>query len=125
MLKQLLNNIGTDNLVESKSGFDSIMLEKVQSILESKRKEVSKKLYNKDSDECCSEEIDLEHFTEEELSELADQFLDEKYEGFEKLKGELAAKGAKDPAALAAYIGRKKYGKAKFQKAAATGHKLN
>lgn len=40
------------------------------------------------------------------------------YEGFKKLKGQLASKGAKNPGALAAYIGRKKYGKNKFEKAA-------
>src|SRR6185437_10411172 len=33
---------------------------------------------------------------------------------FARLKSSLAAKGAKDPGALAAYIGRKRYGKAKF-----------
>src|SRR6266487_2596760 len=33
---------------------------------------------------------------------------------FKKLKASLAAKGAHDPGALAAYIGRKKYGKGKF-----------
>ena len=37
-------------------------------------------------------------------------------ERFESLTRSLAAKGVKDPKALAAYIGRKKYGKAKFQK---------
>ena len=35
---------------------------------------------------------------------------------FEKLKKELAEKGARDPAALAAWIGRKKYGKKKMAK---------
>lgn len=42
---------------------------------------------------------------------------------YQKLKKELAAKGVKDPAALAASIGRKKYGKAKFQEMAAKGRK--
>jgi len=37
---------------------------------------------------------------------------------FKKLKSSLAAKGAHDPGALAAYIGRKKYGKGKFMKLA-------
>jgi len=37
---------------------------------------------------------------------------------FARLKSSLAAKGAKDPGALAAYIGRKKFGKAKFHKLA-------
>lgn len=47
------------------------------------------------------------------------------YEGFAKLKGELASKpGIKNPGAVAASIGRKKYGKAKFQKAASSGRKL-
>ncbi|HET9973465.1 MAG TPA: HK97 family phage prohead protease, partial [Streptosporangiaceae bacterium] len=38
---------------------------------------------------------------------------------FAKLKSSLAAKGASDPGALAAYIGRRKFGKAKFAKIAA------
>lgn len=42
---------------------------------------------------------------------------------FAALKNKLASKGAKNPAALAAYIGRKKLGKAKFQKLAAKGKK--
>jgi len=47
------------------------------------------------------------------------------YEGFQKLKGEIAAKGnVRDPGAVAASIGRKKYSKAKFQKAAASGTKM-
>jgi hypothetical protein len=35
----------------------------------------------------------------------------------------LDKRGAKDPDALAAHIGRQKYGKAKFQKLAAKGRK--
>jgi HK97 family phage prohead protease len=38
---------------------------------------------------------------------------------FRKLKASLAAKGARDPGALAAYIGRKRYGKGKFMALAA------
>jgi HK97 family phage prohead protease len=38
---------------------------------------------------------------------------------FKKLKSSLAAKGAHDPGALAAYIGRRKFGKGKFSKLAA------
>jgi len=37
---------------------------------------------------------------------------------FKKLSGQLAAKGATDPDALAAAIGRKKYGASKFRKLA-------
>jgi hypothetical protein len=36
-------------------------------------------------------------------------------ERFAQLKSKLAAKGARDPGALAAAIGRKKYGKKRFQ----------
>ena len=50
--------------------------------------------------------------------------LEEEYMGFEKVKKAAAAGGAKNPAAVAAAIGRKKYGKEKFQKAAAAGKKL-
>jgi hypothetical protein len=42
--------------------------------------------------------------------------------GFEKLTKSLAAKGAEDPKALAAWIGRKKYGKEKFQEMSAKVH---
>jgi hypothetical protein len=40
---------------------------------------------------------------------------------FEKLSKQLGKKGVEDPDALAASIGRKKYGKEKFQKMAARG----
>lgn len=40
---------------------------------------------------------------------------------FAALKGKLASKGATNPGALAAWIGRKKYGKKKFQGLAAKG----
>lgn len=40
---------------------------------------------------------------------------------FAKLTKSLSARGAEDPKALAAFIGRQKYGKKKFQKLAAKG----
>ena len=40
---------------------------------------------------------------------------------FAALKKKLAKKGAKSPGGLAAFIGRKKYGKSRFQKLAAKG----
>ena len=47
------------------------------------------------------------------------------YVGFSKLKSEIAAKGGvRNPGAVAAAIGRKKYGKKKFQSAAAKGVKM-
>lgn len=47
------------------------------------------------------------------------------YVGFEKLKSKLSAeKGVTNPGALAAAIGRRKYGKSKFDSYAAKGKKL-
>lgn len=40
---------------------------------------------------------------------------------FRSLKAKLSRKGVRNPAGLAASIGRKKYGKARFQKMAARG----
>lgn len=42
---------------------------------------------------------------------------------FKALKSKLAAKGATNPGALAAYIGRKKLGNKKFAKLSAAGRK--
>ena len=42
---------------------------------------------------------------------------------FSKLSGKLKRKGVRNPKALAAWIGRKKYGKAKFQRMAARGRR--
>lgn len=42
---------------------------------------------------------------------------------FKSLRSSLAAKGASDPGALAAWIGRKKFGSAKFSKLSARGRK--
>ena len=41
---------------------------------------------------------------------------------FSALTQELASRGARNPKALAAYIGRKKYGKKKFAKLGAKGY---
>ena len=47
------------------------------------------------------------------------------YVGFDKLKAKIAAKGGvRNPGAVAAAIGRKKYGKKKFQQAAAQGKSM-
>lgn len=45
------------------------------------------------------------------------------YLGFAKLEKKLAAKGAKNPAGMAASIGRKKYGEKTFSQAAMMGKK--
>lgn len=55
---------------------------------------------------------------------LPEEKVDEKHVGFKKLKGQLAhRKGVKNPAALAASIGRKKYGAAGMAKKAAAGRR--
>lgn len=41
---------------------------------------------------------------------------------FDKLEHKLEGKGATNPGGLAAFIGREKYGKARFQKIAARAH---
>ena len=47
------------------------------------------------------------------------------YEGFKKVEASVAKEpGVRDPDAVAAAIGRKKYGAKKFNKAASTGRKL-
>ena len=45
------------------------------------------------------------------------------YEGFAAVKASAAKSGARDPGAVAAAIGRKKYGKKKFQAMARKGKK--
>jgi len=42
---------------------------------------------------------------------------------FKALKGKLSNQGVKNPAALAAHIGRKKHGKKTFQRLASAGRK--
>ena len=59
------------------------------------------------------------------LQESMEQVVNEKYMGFKKTVAAIKKGGsAEDPEAVAAAIGRKKYGKEKFQKAAAAGKKL-
>jgi len=50
--------------------------------------------------------------------------LDEKHIGFDALKSKLAHKGVSNPGAVAASIGRKKYGASKMAHASHTGHAL-
>lgn len=118
----LINAIQAGDAVELESAFNSAMAEKVAERLDAMRDTVAQNMFKTAEpvvEEGVQADIDALELTEELMAELA-----EKYEGFEKLSGELAAKGAKDPKALAAWIGRKKYGKAKFQKAAAADKKL-
>lgn len=52
------------------------------------------------------------------------QELEKKYVGFKAVEENAKEHGARNPAAVAAAVGRKKYGKEAFQHAAATGHKM-
>jgi hypothetical protein len=83
-----------------------------------KKLRAGKKAKMKEDMDVEDSDLDLE-FTVAELDAIA-----EAYMGFDKTTKALANKGAKNPQALAAYIGRKKYGKEKFQAAAAAGKKL-
>lgn len=63
--------------------------------------------------------------TKTKLHESMEQVISEKYMGFKKTVAAVKKSGsAENPEAVAAAIGRKKYGKEKFQKAAAQGKKL-
>lgn len=55
---------------------------------------------------------------------VKDEAMKKKYEGFKAVEASAAKSGATDPAAVAAAIGRKKYGKKAFQHAAAEGKKM-
>lgn len=46
------------------------------------------------------------------------------YQGFKAVEASAAASGAKNPAAVAAMAGRKKYGTKRFNAAAAAGKKM-
>lgn len=67
-------------------------------------------------------EVLLEQIDELELEEAKKPKLGSG-KRFEKLEKSLKAGGAKDPGALAAWIGRKKYGKKRFAKLSAHGKK--
>ena len=86
-------------------------------------KEKQEKVFAKHKErmkELAKEETEIE--TDQETSEP----IDEKYMGFKKLAASIKAKGgARDPEAVAAAIGRKKYGKEKLQAAAAAGKKMS
>jgi hypothetical protein len=98
-------------------------------------------IYNKKHGKVNAEELDQDfadacQLIEDELFSTTDEdgivytitegSLDEKHIGFAKLKNKLAhRKGITNPGAVAAAIGREKYGKNKFQKAAAAGKSLH
>lgn len=89
---------------------------------EEKVTSTGKKLLNENTEVKESTKPSLKNIFNTMLNEA--EKVDEKYMGFEKVKAAAKKGGAEDPGAVAASIGRKKYGKEKFQKAAAAGKKL-
>lgn len=146
-VKDLINAIVEGDASNIDAAFNSAMAEKVSSKLEDMRVSVAQNMFATpvaeevaEEYEELDEELDFEEINEEEESVLMQSLsdeeinealdeedaaaLEEKYMGFAKLKASLARKpGVKNPAAVAAAIGRKKYGKEKFQKMATAGKK--
>lgn len=138
-VQNLIQAIAQGDALETEKAFATAMAEKLAPMIDARRAEVAQGMFASQAEEPVveeevSEEQDLAlvvenatddfeqdeiSLSEEEVSELV-----EKYMGFEKTTAALAAKGAKNPKALAAWIGRKKYGKEKFQAASASGKKM-
>jgi len=138
-IQNLVQAIAQGNALETEKAFATAMAEKLAPMLDARRADVAQSMFQSaQEEETVAEEVSEEQdlalvvenatddfeqdeisLSEEEVSELV-----EKYMGFEKTSAALAAKGAKNPKALAAWIGRKKYGKEKFQAAAASGKKM-
>lgn len=144
-VQDLIKAIDSGDSEAIDAAFNSEMATRISERLETMRATVAKSMFateqvEETSEEPIEEELVFEEFADEdvaviiqglteeefneELSEDDEISLTEKYIGFAKLKGQLARKpGVKNPAAVAAAIGRKKYGKEKFQKMAAAGKK--
>lgn len=134
----LIQSIANGDAIETEQAFANAMAEKLSVKLDDMRTGIAQNMFNQPEpvvEEEFNEDQDLQmvvenatddfeqneiSLTEEEVSDLV-----EKYMGFEKTTKALAAKGAKNPKALAAWIGRKKYGKEKFQAAAAADKKMD
>jgi hypothetical protein len=144
-VQDLIKAIDSGDSEAIDAAFNSEMATRISERLETMRASVAKSMFateqvEETSEEPIEEELVFEEFADEdvaviiqglteeefneELTEDDEISLTEKYIGFAKLKGQLARKpGVKNPAAVAAAIGRKKYGKEKFQKMAAAGKK--
>ena len=145
-VQDLIKAIDSGDSEAIDAAFNSEMATRISERLETMRATVAKGMFATEqveetpAEETIEEELVFEEFADEdvaviiqtlseeefneELSEDDEISLTEKYIGFAKLKGQLARKpGVKNPAAVAAAIGRKKYGKEKFQKMAAAGKK--
>lgn len=103
--------------------FNAALAAKVSDALDVKKVELASTLITPAAEiaEEPAEEIAAEQ--PEEVVQEETEELDEKYMGFAAVEKAVAEKGARDPAAVAAAIGRKKYGKEKFQAMARAGKK--
>jgi len=91
-----------------------------QSLTESKNMDTVKELHKESKKEPIASKGSIA-----EAVKTVESQLNEKYMGFKKTVAAIKKGGsAENPEAVAAAIGRKKYGKEKFQKAAAAGKKL-
>ena len=147
-VQDLIKAIDSGDSEAIDAAFNTEMATRISERLETMRATVAKGMFATEqveetpAEETIEEELVFEEFADEdvaviiqtlseeefneELSEDDEISLTEKYIGFAKLKGQLARKpGVKNPAAVAAAIGRKKYGKEKFQKMAAAGKKAD
>ena len=147
-VQDLIKAIDSGDSEAIDAAFNSEMATRISERLETMRATVAKGMFATEqveetpAEETIEEELVFEELADEdvaviiqtlseeefneELSEDDEISLTEKYIGFAKLKGQLARKpGVKNPAAVAAAIGRKKYGKEKFQKMAAAGKKAD
>ena len=144
-VQDLIKAIDSGDSEAIDAAFNAEMATRISERLETMRASVAKNMFateqvEETAEEAIEEELVFEELADEdvaviiqtlseeefneELSEDDEISLTEKYMGFAKLKGQLARKpGVKNPAAVAAAIGRKKYGKEKFQKMAAAGKK--
>ncbi|RMG80257.1 MAG: hypothetical protein D6707_06715 [Bacteroidetes bacterium] len=69
-----------------------------------------------DKQERCVRDVKAQGKDKTSAIKICNASLEKKYEGFDKVKEEAAKHGAKNPEAVAAAVGRKKYGKKRYNK---------
>ena len=131
----LVDAIKSGDVIGMEQAFSVAMAEKIASKIDDMKLNMAQTMFNKSINAESVEDQDLEEIVENYTDEFDDDEIEfhqeeldlyqEKYEGFKKLSGELAARGAKNPGGLAAWIGRRKYGEKKFQAAAAKHQKMD
>lgn len=136
--RELIDALVAGDAESIETSFNVAIADRISARMDDMRSDIAKSMFSSESaeSEVEAQELNVDELTQEEVAALEQEIIDEeleeelqenleeKYLGFKKVVKSLAAKGAKDPKALAAWIGRKKYGKEKFQKAAAASKKL-